>query len=252
MAKRIFTLLCILIPSLALSQIDNGGFEATHKDGSPVNWNLGESGATIVPDAYKGGRAAKTWVWNYANITACYNVTENGSGAEMGSVISTTPGALSGYYKYEGEVDECGKAWIEVIVGSMNAEGQMDTAAYGKKKLRLRSKYKRFVVPLESMGDGTASRVLVRFWPTGQCHERGDADCCMLYIDDISLIDKAEEIKKAEEEASEEDMEESSEMSVGDDDGKKKNRPKREVQKEKKPKKAKEKKAKKDKSDATE
>ncbi|MEM7037625.1 MAG: hypothetical protein AAF570_11650 [Bacteroidota bacterium] len=107
-------------------------------------------------------------------------------GEHAGTVIGKVPGQLTGFYKYEGERQECKKAWVEVKVGTPTDNG-FDVVASGRTELKLSKKYQPFSVNIGSVGGGSPDRVIVSFSPEGACHRLGEANCCFLYIDELAL-----------------------------------------------------------------
>jgi hypothetical protein len=179
MSQRFLLLLLIGLPFWAISQGINGGFETISPNGIPSGWSIADpSGAATTKDAHIGKVAAKAWVYkNYES-----GIWSNRLDPSQGNASEVT-----GYYKYEGDKSECDRATVSYLLGARNAEGQIDTLAWGSTELKVSKDYRKFSLSVSSTGSGTPEFAHIQIQPNGHCNIHGETNCCFLFVDDVIL-----------------------------------------------------------------
>lgn len=191
MIARVFLALGLALPIAGLAQSFSGNFEHLQPNGIPTQWSIADaSGAATSTDAHLGKHAAKAWVYRgYAS-----GVWTSRTDAENNNAATVT-----GYYKYLGEKNECERANVSYIMAVKDAEGGIDTLAFGDTELKLSKSYRKFSLDVEATGSGTPEFMSIQIRPAGHCNPHGADNCCFLFVDDIVLEGSTDLSQPAEE-----------------------------------------------------
>lgn len=186
---RTITLWILLISSLAVAGVQNGGFEVWKDEKSLEGWMIQESGFEKTGDAYKGKSAAKLFNW-YEHLPGSLETgLETKDSLIPGFPFAEAPAALNGFYKYVGKPEVCKTATAAVVFYKASDQDpkHYDAIAKISKDLPVTDQYTRFELKIEKdQVPKDWHRISVSFETGGRCNE-GVNTCCDLYLDEIEL-----------------------------------------------------------------